>query len=96
MTAPDLTGLVPLKYKAWVGLIGAALSFAVPYLIEAQKWLPSPWPVVIGVVLFIASGLGVHQAPYLPEGTVVAPAPGPPAPTLPAPSGGWRNPWGRS
>jgi hypothetical protein len=73
MTTPDLSALVPLKYKAWVGLIGSALAFIVPLVVSVQDYLPSPWPAVIGGVLSLLTGLGIYKAPYLPSNTAVVP-----------------------
>ena len=74
MTAPvpDLSFIIPSKAKTWVGLLGSALSFAVPYLLQVTDTLPAPWPAVIGVVLFILSALGIYKAPYARTGTVLA------------------------
>lgn len=75
MTNPifDIAEVIPLKYKAIVGTVGAVLSFAVPYIVEVQNILPSPWPVIIGIVFAILSGLGIIQAPYKPTGSVLVP-----------------------
>lgn len=101
MTAPDLSYLIPSKWKAVVALVGSALSFLVPYILEVTNGLPAPWPAVVGVVLFILTAFGAYKAPYKPPGTVLAPAeaipPGTPtdkgvAPVVPEP-GKYRNPW---
>lgn len=89
MTAPDLSGLVPSKAKAVVGLIGSAVSFVVPYILAVEQYLPSPFPAVIGVVLFILSALGVYHAPFAPKGTVLVPE----AQSLPPTPGHYQNPW---
>jgi hypothetical protein len=68
---PDLSYLIPSKWKTVVGLIGSALSFAVPYVLQVTDGLPDPWPVVIGIVLFILTTLGVYRAPYKPADTVL-------------------------
>lgn len=91
MTAPDLSGLVPLKWKTWVGLLGSALSFAVPYVLEVTNALPSPWPAVVGVVLFALSALGIYKAPYKPVGTVLVPDPRPQVAV--SVDGSYHNPW---
>lgn len=109
MTTPDLSSLIPSKYKAVVGLIGSALSFAVPYILEVTNGLSAPWPVVVGVVLFILTALGIYKAPYVPPGAVVAPdtaavaqaatqatPPREDIDDVPPPTpglGGYRNPW---
>lgn len=93
MTAPNLSGIIPSKWKAIVGLIGSGLSFVVPYILSVEQYLPSPWPAVIGVVLFILSALGVYHAPYQPKGTVLAPdTPAVAAAAKEAP-GQFQNPW---
>lgn len=73
MTTPDLSFIIPTKYKTYVGLIGAGLSFLVPFVLEATEGLPAPWPAVIGAVLWILTALGVYKAPYKPTGTVLVP-----------------------
>ena len=72
MTAPpDLSYLIPSKWKTVVGLIGSALSFAIPYVLEVTDGLPAPWPMLIGIALFILTALGIYRAPYKPAGTVL-------------------------
>jgi hypothetical protein len=73
VTAPDLSFIIPLKYKTYVSLIGSALSFVVPFVLQSVDALPAPWPAAIGVVLFLLSALGVYKAPYKPTGTVLVP-----------------------
>jgi hypothetical protein len=73
VTAPDLSFIIPSKWKAGAALVGSALSFVVPYVLQVTDSLPSPWPAVIGVVLFLLSALGVYHAPYAPTGTVLVP-----------------------
>ena len=51
MTTPDLSFIIPQKYKTIVGAIGTGLAFVVPFLLEVTDSLPSPWPAVIGAVL---------------------------------------------
>lgn len=70
---PDLSGLIPSKWKAVVALIGTGLSFILPFVLEATSALPSPWPAIIGAVLWLLTAFGVLQAPYLKPGTVAAP-----------------------
>lgn len=98
MTTPDLSGLIPSKWKAWVGLVGSLLSFAVPLILSVEQYLPAPWPAVIGFVLAALTALGVYKAPYTPPGAVLAPDT--PAVTAaakqappPAAPGQYRNPW---
>lgn len=67
----DIIDVVPLRYKPFVGLIGSLLTLAVPYLVTVETSVPAPWPVVIGVVLAVATALGVDRTPYKPKGTVL-------------------------
>lgn len=99
---PDLSFLIPTKYKTIVSLIGGALSFVVPFVLQATSALAPPWPAVIGVVLFLLSAFGVYKAPYAPKGAVLAPdTPAVAAATRqaaapvvnPATGGVYRNPW---
>lgn len=73
MTTPDLSFIIPSKAKAWVGLVGTGLSFVVPLILEVTDGLPSPWPAVIGAVLWILTALGIYRVPYAPKGTVLVP-----------------------
>lgn len=74
MTGPlNIDTIIPTKYKAIVGLVGSVLTFALPYIVDAEKWLPAPWPVVIAAVLAGLTGLGIVKAPYVPTGAVLAP-----------------------
>lgn len=103
MTTPDLSSLIPLKWKTWAAGIGALLTVVVPYVIEIEAYLPNPWPLVIGVVIAVLGVLGVYHAPYTPTGAVIAPAPATPAepvtaapvsaPVAVRPSGEYPNPW---
>lgn len=96
MTTPDLSFIIPSKAKAWVGLLGSALSFVVPYVLEVTDSMPSPWPAIIGVVLFILSALGIYKVPNTPPGSVVVVDPRieSPAGNYPPPvTGTYRNPW---
>lgn len=88
MTAPDLSSVVPLKWKAWVALAGSALSVVVPLVVSVEDYLPSPWPAVIGGVIAVLTALGVYHAPYMPPNTTVVPD------VQAAPTrGAYRNPW---
>ena len=91
MTTPDLSFIIPTKYKAIVGLIGTGLSFAVPLVLQYTDSLPAPWPAVIGFVLWVLTVLGIYHAPYAPPGAVLVP---PTAVKPPPPAAGeYRNPW---
>ena len=83
MTTPDLSGLIPTKYKTYVAIIGGALGLFVPQLLELTADLPQPWPLVIGGIIWVLTVFGVYKAPYAPTGAVLAPAetPGIPGPT---------------
>lgn len=70
---PDLSGLIPSKWKAWVALIGTGLTFLVPFILEAQTALPPLWSAAVGLLLWVLTALGVLRAPYLKPGTVVTP-----------------------
>lgn len=70
-TPPDLSFLVPAKYKTYVALIGTGLSFVVPFILEVTEGLSAPWPAVIGAVLWVLTALGVYAAPYKPNGAVL-------------------------
>lgn len=73
MTASiDITAIVPQKWKTIIGTVGTLLSFVIPYVLSAEQYLPSPWPVVIGVVIWLLTTFGIYKAPYKPEGTVLA------------------------
>lgn len=103
MTTPsfDITELIPSKYKALVGLIGSALTFAVPYLLQITDALGGPWPAVIGLVLAVLTALGIYRAPYKPTDAVlvhesqVSVSIPPPVPSAPVdlPEARYRNPW---
>lgn len=74
MSSPlNIETIVPAKWKPYIGLVGSVASFAVPYLIKAEEWLPSPWPVVIAAVIAGLTFLGIYKAPYVPPGAVLAP-----------------------
>lgn len=73
MSTPDLSSIIPSKWKTYVGLIGSALSFIVPLVISVEDYLPEPWPAVIGGALAVLTALGIYHAPYVPAGTVLAP-----------------------
>jgi protein-S-isoprenylcysteine O-methyltransferase Ste14 len=91
VTAPDLSFIIPSKAKAWVGLLGSALSFVVPFVLQVTDSLPAPWPAVIGVVLFLLSALGIYKVPNTPPGSVVVADPRPQV-AVPV-DGSYRNPW---
>jgi len=92
MTAPDLSTVVPLKWKAWVGLIGSVLTLVIPWVAEIAVDLPQPWPLVVGGAVALLTALGVYRAPYVPPGAAVVPAPPPVVPDV-DPPGGWERPW---
>jgi predicted anti-sigma-YlaC factor YlaD len=74
MSTPlNIDTIVPTKYKAIVGLVGSLLTFALPVIVDAEKWLPQPWPVIIAGVLGVLTFFGIVKAPYVPEGAVLAP-----------------------
>ena len=73
MSTPVVTVVEPTNAKAWVGLVGAALSAAVPLLVALQTNVPEPWPAVIGAVLAVATSLGVHQTRNAPKDTSIVP-----------------------
>lgn len=95
MTTPDLSTIVPLKYKTLVAAISAVLTIAVPYILQGAAHLPAPWPVIIGGVFAALGVLGVWHAPYVPAGHAIVPQAVaetvhrslPPAP------GEYANPW---
>jgi len=102
MTAPfDITEIIPTKYKAWVGLVGSLLTLVVPFILEAEQYLPTGVNLAIGGVLALLTALGIYKAPYKPtEDTVlvhkseVATPDLPPAtPSNPLPPHTYRNPW---
>lgn len=76
MTTPsyNLEEIVPLKYKPIVAWVGSTLTFLVPEGLKLAAHLPAPWPLVIGLVIAVLTGLGVYRAPYKPQGTMLAPA----------------------
>jgi len=69
----DLADVVPLKYKPLVGLVGSALTFIIPTVLDYSTSLPNPWPWVIAAVVALLTALGIYRAPYKPEGTVLVP-----------------------
>lgn len=109
MTAPDLSLIVPTKWKPWVAFVGSLLTFIVPTVLEFSTSLPAPWPAVIAAVVAGLTWLGVYKVPYAPKGTepVIVPSdvpttvhvsptpgPGPSEVTVSQGSGPWRkNPW---
>lgn len=66
--------------KAWVGLIGSLLTFAVPYVVTISTNFPQPWPAVVGGVVALLTMFGVYHAPYQPT-TPTVPVTPPPAPS---------------
>lgn len=103
MTTPsfDITTIVPKKWKPWVGLIGALLTFIVPTLTQVTADLPQPWPVVIAAVIAGLTWLGIYKAPYVPTDAVMVPkaevTPAQPQSTWDHPtSGGYQSPWPRA
>jgi hypothetical protein len=101
MTAPfDITEIIPTKYKAWVGLIGSVLTLVVPFVLEAEQYLPTGANLAIGGVLAVLTSLGIYKAPYKPsndtvlvhksEVTTDLPAA---TPNKPLPPSGYNNPW---
>lgn len=90
---PDLSGLIPAKWKTYTAIVGTGLSFVVPFILEASNGLPAPWPAVIGAVLWVATALGVYAAPYKPTGTVIVPATAQEPRAVDAPTGKPRHPW---
>lgn len=84
MTTPDISDIVPLKYKAWVGLFGSLLTLVVPAALDATSTLDQPWPTVIGLVVALLTTLGIYKAPYKPTGTTLAIDPRTPVIDLPA------------
>lgn len=74
MTGPiNIQTIVPTKYKAIVGLIGALLTWLVPYVVQLLVYLPAPWPAVIGAAIAGLTYLGIVKTPYVPQGAVLAP-----------------------
>lgn len=73
MTAPDFSTIVPLKYKTLVAAIGGVLTIVVPYILQAAAHLPSPWPLVIGLVFAALGTLGVWRVPFVPPGHAIVP-----------------------
>ncbi|BCI54926.1 hypothetical protein NIIDNTM18_42040 [Mycolicibacterium litorale] len=73
MTTPDLSFIIPTKYKPWVALIGSLLTFAVPTATQIAADLGQPWPAVLAAVLALLTWFGVYKVPYAPPGTVLVP-----------------------
>ena len=67
--------------KAWVGLVGSALTFVIPALVQASATMPAPWPAVIAAVVAVLTAVGVYRAPYKPVPTEDAPPPSTPWPS---------------
>lgn len=96
MTTPVITTINPSKSKTWIGLVGAALTFAIPFIVQLAAGLDQPWPAVIAAVVAVLTALGVYKAPYKPEGTSVvsnAELNKVAIPTLPVDPGTYENPW---
>ena len=95
MTTPDLSFVIPTKWKPWVGAVGALLTFIVPTVTEMSADLPAPGPAVIAAVLAALTWLGIYKVPYAPPGAVLVPEVAV-TPEVPAPKvneGDYRNPW---
>lgn len=73
MTAPDLSFVIPTKWKPWVGAVGALLTFVVPYLSSVIASLPPGGQAGVAAVLAGLTWLGVYQVPYAPKDTVLKP-----------------------
>jgi hypothetical protein len=96
MTTPNLSNLVPLKWKTWVATVSGVLTLLVPYVLEASNYLDSPWPLVVGAVIAVLGALGVYKAPYVAPGQVLAPntpAVQSAAQKAPPVEGSYTNPW---
>lgn len=94
MTTPDLSFIIPTKYKPWVGALGALLTFIVPTLTEVVAELDQPWPAVFAAVLAGLTWLGIYKVPYAPSGTVLAPdTPAVREAAVEPPSGGRSSSW---
>lgn len=66
MTSPA-PGTPQTAMKAVVGLIGAVLSFVVPFVLQVSAVLPAPWPAVIGGVVALLTATGVYRTPNRPK-----------------------------
>lgn len=73
MTTPDLSTLIPLKYKTLAAAIGGILTLVAPWILQETTTLPQPWPLLVGLVFFVLGVLGVYHAPYVPPGGAVVP-----------------------
>jgi hypothetical protein len=74
MTGPiNIQTIVPTKYKGIVATVGTILTALVPYVIQAEQWLPAGWALGIGFAIAALTSLGVIGAPYVPKGAVLAP-----------------------
>ena len=91
MTTPDLSFVIPTKWKPWVGAVGALLTFIIPTVTEVAADLPAPWPAVIAAVVAALTWLGVYKVPYAPPNTVLVHESE--APPNPLPPTGYQNPW---
>ena len=52
--------------KSWTALIGSALTFLIPTIVQMSTSWPEPWPAVIGAVVAVLTAVGVYHAPYRP------------------------------
>lgn len=62
MTTPT-PGTPQTAAKAVVALIGSALSFIIPLLLQVSVALPAPWPALIGALVAVLTALGVYRVP---------------------------------
>lgn len=69
MTTPDLSGLIPTKWKPWVAALGTILSYIIPTVSASVVGLSQPWPTVFAAVLTVLAWFGVYGVPYAPKGT---------------------------
>lgn len=91
MTTPDLSGIIPTKWKPWAGAVGAVLAFVVPWVTQLTADLPEPWPAGIALVIAGLTWLGIYHAPYAPKDTVLVPEAV--AQSLPPVAGQYKNPY---
>jgi hypothetical protein len=77
MTAPTPVPVVPSKAKAWWALLIPQIPALALFVLQLAGSLPPPYGALFGALFSIVggvSGAAVHQAKYLPTGTVVVPA----------------------
>lgn len=60
-------GVPQTPTKSIVALIGAVLTFAVPFILQVSVYLPTTWQAVIGGVIAILTGLGVYSTSNKPK-----------------------------